>query len=168
MTKTKHLRQSFYLTQITYKLSINLTKSSILFLYLRIFHNVKWFRTIVLTMLIVIASYIVAATAATVFQCLPVRAAFDRDHVIPGKTCIDNGKFWFANAGFSIATDLIILVLPMPLVWALQIPRVQKWALVFVFALGALLVFSSFFALVTYPPSFCIDLSQTKTNTSPK
>jgi hypothetical protein len=130
------LPQSFYVTQITYKTSINLTKASILLLYLRIFSSVKWFRWTCLVVLSCVASYCVAAILVTVFQCSPVVAAFDKS--ITEKTCINNGHFWLANAGFSIATDIIILTIPMPLVYSLQIPRVQKAALVFVFTLGAL------------------------------
>ncbi|TGJ81300.1 hypothetical protein E0Z10_g7465 [Xylaria hypoxylon] len=131
----------FYLTQITYKTSINLTKSSVLLLYLRIFSAVKWFRRTCLVVLAFIALYCIAVIIATVFQCIPVAAAFDK--TITDKTCIRNGYFWFANAGVSIATDVIILGIPMPLVYSLQIPRVQKIALIFVFTLGAFVVITS-------------------------
>ncbi|KAI8627300.1 hypothetical protein F5Y19DRAFT_486886 [Xylariaceae sp. FL1651] len=133
--------KAFYLTQITYKTSINLTKASILLLYLRIFNGIKWFRWTCFVLLTCVAAYCVGAILATVFQCIPVVAAFDK--TIHNKTCIDNGLFWFANAGFSIATDVIILIIPMPLVYALQIPRVQKAALIFVFTLGAFVVITS-------------------------
>ncbi|KAI4599953.1 hypothetical protein KJ359_001054, partial [Pestalotiopsis sp. 9143b] len=123
----------FVLTQVTYKASINLTKSSILLLYTRIFSNIRWFRWVCTCLMITIAMYCVASLVVTIFQCTPVQRAWDKD--IPG-TCIDNGKFWYANGGFSITTDLLILLLPMPLVYALQIPRVQKAALMLVFTLG--------------------------------
>ncbi|KAI0802401.1 hypothetical protein GGR55DRAFT_451446 [Xylaria sp. FL0064] len=144
-TLTEHERyeafKSFYLTQITYKTSINLTKSSILLLYLRIFTGVKWFRRTCLIVLTFVALYCVAVIIATIFQCIPVAAAFDK--TITDKVCINNGRFWFANAGFSIASDIIILTIPMPLVYSLQIPRVQKAALFFVFTLGAFVVITS-------------------------
>ncbi|KAI0908786.1 hypothetical protein F4823DRAFT_466718 [Ustulina deusta] len=144
-TLTEHERyeafRSFYLTQITYKTSINLTKSSVLLLYLRIFNGVKWFRRTCLILLAVVALYCIAVILVTVFQCIPVAAAFDK--TITNKVCISNGDFWFANAGFSIASDIIILTIPMPLVYSLQIPRVQKAALIFVFTLGAFVVITS-------------------------
>ncbi|KAI1312045.1 hypothetical protein F5Y03DRAFT_341183 [Xylaria venustula] len=144
-TLTEHERyeafKSFYITQITYKTSINLTKSSILLLYLRIFHGIKWFRRTCLVVLTLVALYCIAVILVTVFQCIPVAAAFDK--TITDKICINNGHFWFANVGFSIASDIIILIIPMPLVYALQIPRVQKGALIFVFTLGAFVVITS-------------------------
>lgn len=44
----------------------------------------------------------------------------------------------------NIATDLTLLVLPMPHLSQLRLPRRQKVALLGVFALGGLLVFLSF------------------------
>ncbi|KAI0140576.1 hypothetical protein BJ166DRAFT_604139 [Pestalotiopsis sp. NC0098] len=136
----------FVLTQVTYKASINLTKSSILLLYTRIFSNIRWFRWVCICLMITIAMYCAASLVVTIFQCTPVERAWDKD--IQG-TCIDNGKFWYANGGFSIATDLLILLLPMPLVYALQIPRVQKAALMLVFTLGIFVVITSCLRLTT-------------------
>jgi hypothetical protein len=44
----------------------------------------------------------------------------------------------------NIATDLTLLILPMPLLSQLHLPRRQKVALLGVFALGGLLVFRPF------------------------
>ena len=60
-----------------------------------------------------------------------------------------NQTFWYANGGFSIATDVIILFIPMPLVYQLQIPRIQKIALVVVFALGGFVVITSCLRMTT-------------------
>ncbi|KAI2464683.1 hypothetical protein F4781DRAFT_58118 [Annulohypoxylon bovei var. microspora] len=136
----------FYLCQVTYKSCINLTKASILLLYLRIFGNTKWLRWACRFMLTCVVMYCIASVTATIFQCTPVTKAFDKS--LKG-TCINNGHFWYANAGFSIATDIIILILPMPLVYALQITRVQKAALIVVFALGVFVVITSCLRITT-------------------
>ncbi|OTB04979.1 hypothetical protein M426DRAFT_22327 [Hypoxylon sp. CI-4A] len=132
--------------KVTYKTCINLTKSSILLLYLRIFGNTKWFRWACRFMLTCIVMYCIASVTATIFQCTPITKAFDKSmHGV----CIDNGHFWYANAGFSISTDVIILTLPMPLVYALQIPRFQKAALIMVFAFGVFVVITSCLRVTT-------------------
>ncbi|KAI1442376.1 hypothetical protein F5Y02DRAFT_262375 [Annulohypoxylon stygium] len=136
----------FYLCQVTYKACLNLTKASILLLYLRIFGNTKWFRWACRFVLTCVVMYCIASVTATIFQCIPVTKAFDKS--LEG-TCIDNGHFWYANAGFSIATDIIILTLPIPLVYALQIPNVQKAALIMVFALGVFVVITSCLRVTT-------------------
>ncbi|RYP00878.1 hypothetical protein DL763_000508 [Monosporascus cannonballus] len=130
----------FYLCQITYKASINLTKTSILLLYLRIFTRVKWFRWGCIFVMTCVAMFCVATITATIFQCSPIEKAFNQ--TITGH-CINNGHFWYANASFNISTDLIILIIPMPLIYGLQIPRVQKAGLAIVFALGIFVIITS-------------------------
>jgi hypothetical protein len=138
--------QYFYLCQITYKTSINLTKCSILLLYIRIFSNVRWFKYACYFLTGAVALYGTASVTATIFQCTPVSRAYNKG--IPG-VCIDNQKFWWANAGFSVATDLLILLIPMPLIYQLQIQRIQKMALVLVFGLGGFVVITSCLRMTT-------------------
>ncbi|KAM5351131.1 hypothetical protein ACJ41O_003854 [Fusarium nematophilum] len=145
----------FYVCQVTYKASINLTKCSILLLYLRIFGKIRWFKWICWFLLACVSMYAIASTVATIFQCTPVPRAYNK--AIDG-TCIDNGKFWHANAGFSIATDLIILFMPMALVYQLQIQKIQKIALIIVFALGGFVVITSCLRVTT------IDIAATTTD----
>jgi hypothetical protein len=134
------------MAQVTYKAAINLVKCCILLLYLRLFNVVRWFRLSSWGLLTIVAMYCTASIMATIFQCNPVIRAFDKD--TPG-TCIDTAKFWFANAGFSIATDIMILLLPMPLVWKLEVPVTQKVALVAVFTVGIFAVFTSCMRVTT-------------------
>ncbi|KAH7170127.1 hypothetical protein EDB81DRAFT_153503 [Dactylonectria macrodidyma] len=136
----------FYVCQVTYKASINLTKCSILLLYLRIFGKIRWFKWLCWMLIVCVTMYCIASVTATIFQCNPVPRAFNK--TIEG-TCIDSGQFWYANAGFSIATDLIILFMPMALVYQLQIQRAQKAALVIVFALGGFVVVTSCLRVTT-------------------
>lgn len=90
--------------------------------------------------------YCTASITVTIFQCRPIIRAFDK--ATPG-TCINTAQFWFANAGFSIATDVIILLLPMPLVRRLAVPGAQKMALAAVFAVGIFAVITSCLRVTT-------------------
>ncbi|KAM0250028.1 hypothetical protein ACHAQJ_008797 [Trichoderma viride] len=135
-----------YMSQVTYKVAINLTKCSILLLYLRLFEIVRWIRWSCRGLLACAIIYCISSMIATIFQCHPVTKAFDK--ALPG-TCIDLAKFWYANAGFSIATDVIILLLPMPLVYQLEVPRAQKVALMAVFAIGIFVVITSCLRVTT-------------------
>ncbi|KAJ4191789.1 hypothetical protein NW767_010936 [Fusarium falciforme] len=145
----------FFVCQVSYKACINLTKCSIVLLYLRIFGKVRWFKWLCWGLVAIVAMYAVSSVIATIFQCTPVRRAYNKS--VPG-TCIDNGKFWYANAGFSIATDLIILFMPMASVYQLQIQQIQKIALVIVFALGGFVVITSCLRVTT------IDVAATTTD----
>ncbi|CRL22842.1 unnamed protein product [Penicillium camemberti] len=125
--------QLFFVSQAFYKLTMNMTKMSILMLYLRIFIQ-RWFRITCYVLLVIITSYMVGAFFASVFQCTPVARAWNK--TIPG-SCIDITTNWYANAGFSIATDIIILTLPMYPLYKSKIILKRKIALMIVFALGA-------------------------------
>ena len=80
-----------------------------------------------------IISYYVAVWLVTVFECTPVQKAWEK--TIPG-TCIDTATFFFVNAAFNIATDVAIMLLPIPVIKSLHLPIRQRVVLSFVFAVG--------------------------------
>ena len=84
-------------------------------------------------------AYIVLSTCIiqclTIFACIPVQSFWDRN--IKGK-CLDVGAIGFANSANAILQDLIILVMPMPSLFKLQMKRWRKIAVAFMFAVGAL------------------------------
>ncbi|KAI1654046.1 hypothetical protein F4813DRAFT_372885 [Daldinia decipiens] len=144
----------YYVAQAFYKLTLNLTKASILLLYLRIFLQ-RWFRISCYVLLGIILSYMLATAASSIWQCTPISRAWDKS--VPG-TCISITSNWYANAGFSIATDIIILVLPMQPILRSNLPPKQKWALMIVFALGIFVTITSILRMQT------IDFSSTSSD----
>ena len=79
----------------------------------------------------------VASVTVSIFQCTPVRKALDSS--ISG-SCIDVNALFFANAGLDILQDAFIYVLPVRMLYQLQVPRRQKIALILVFAVGGFVV----------------------------
>ena len=117
---------------------MNLTKISILTLYLRVFPN-KWFQLFVRWFLAALIVFAITSVGATILQCQPI--ARNWNHELPGR-CLALVKFWYFNAAVSILSDLVILLVPMPLILVLQLPRSQKVGLVVIFGLGVLFVLS--------------------------
>ncbi|KAF3349266.1 Putative succinate-semialdehyde dehydrogenase [NADP+] [Verticillium dahliae VDG2] len=136
----------FYVAQIFYKLTINLTKSSILLLYLRLFSLHRPFRITCIALLTVILLYCIATTASSIFQCTPIPRAWNRS--IPG-TCISLTYNWYANAIFSISTDVAIILLPQRVIWKSQLPISHKRALMGVFGLGVFVTVTSILRMTT-------------------
>jgi hypothetical protein len=66
--------------------------------------------------------------------------------------CIPKGFLWFFNAAMNILTDLCVLVLPIPVLSHLRLPRRQKIGVIFIFATGGLLVSRS---LLWRAPMLC-------------
>ncbi|ATY59164.1 hypothetical protein A9K55_002884 [Cordyceps militaris] len=137
--------QMFYIAQIFYKLTINLTKASILLLYRRIFVQ-QWFQYCCNTLICIVSAYCIATMASSIWQCTPIPFAWDKS--LHG-SCISMIKNWYANAGFAIATDVLILCLPMQPMWASKLPMNQKRALMLVFALGGFVTVTSILRATT-------------------
>ena len=113
-----------------------MTKVAILILYLRIGVQ-RAFRRLVWACIAVVTDTAIASVTASIFQCTPVRKAWYSD--IDG-SCIDVNALFFANAGLDIFQDAFIYILPMRMLYQLQVPRRQKIALILVFAVGGFVV----------------------------
>ncbi|PGG96560.1 hypothetical protein AJ79_09540 [Helicocarpus griseus UAMH5409] len=141
----------FYAAQIFYKIVIALAKMSILFLYRRIFYIERYFCWACNFLNVFTAAHGLAFILATVWQCDPVAAFWDKD--IPGSYCIDSHAFWLAYSVINIVTDVVMLILPVQEVLRLKLRRRDKCALVFVFTLGAFVCITSIIRATTLASS---------------
>ena len=84
-----------------------------------------------------------AQTLVTIFQCRPVSGFWTRfatPQPKPGSiTCgVNDNHFFDGNSVPNIVTDGLLLVLPVPFIWQLNLPRAQKIGVSSAFLLGAL------------------------------
>ncbi|KAJ5098313.1 hypothetical protein N7532_005314 [Penicillium argentinense] len=126
-----------------YNASLAFTKFSILFQYIRIF-PARSFRLACYIVMGIVATYSSWAIVSGYVNCVPVAKFWNHD--LPGN-CLSFEAVWFFNASMNIATDVTLLVLPMPFLVKLQLPRMQKIALMAVFAIGILVVITSILRL---------------------
>jgi hypothetical protein len=120
-----------------YPILIILVKFAILLLYVRVLGTCSrtFYGSIIL--MVVTFAYNFAGFFALVFACTPRRKIWDV--LLPYGRCIDIRAVTIASAALNAVTDILILLLPMPLVWCfLSIPRKQKAALTAVFMTGSL------------------------------
>ncbi|KGO72188.1 hypothetical protein PEX1_023480 [Penicillium expansum] len=103
-------------------------KVALLASYLRIAGIIKQYRKII------IAAIIRALIAETGVSDIK-QVAKQWDTSIKGN-CINAIPFYFALGGTSIVLDLVIIALPLPVLWKLQLRLKQKALLVCLFALG--------------------------------
>ncbi|KAL1603523.1 hypothetical protein SLS60_005111 [Paraconiothyrium brasiliense] len=115
-------------------------KLSIGFFLLRLADRTRW-RTFLICTLVFLVAFTIGSTMAIIFQCIPVRAAYD----LSLKPPLGNAKCYsvniFKNVGVfnssvNIATDLLFALLPIPIVWKLQVNIQTKLGLSFCMALG--------------------------------
>ncbi|GAB1738195.1 hypothetical protein NU219Hw_g2745t1 [Hortaea werneckii] len=135
----------FYLYQVCYKLIGAFTKLTFCFLYLRIFNNQKTFHRITYTVMVLVAIGSLAFTIGTVFQCLPVHRASDQR--VKG-TCINNVAFWYSHAAFNTFFDVVVYLMPIPLIRSLKLRLEQKTGIVSIFAFGAFVIAASIVRMV--------------------
>ena len=127
--------QWFYFAQVFYKVVLGLNKGSMVFLYLRIF-IAKYFRRLCYVSLAVVISWTIASTFATMFQCVPIAASWDKS--IKDARCTHSDAFWYSYGITNLITDAIIFALPMREVSRLHLPRREKIGIMLVFLMGAL------------------------------
>ncbi|KAJ4990484.1 cytidine and deoxycytidylate deaminase zinc-binding region [Stagonosporopsis vannaccii] len=123
----------FYVCWNLYVVTLGLVKVSLIAFYLHVFHD-RRFRIVCWIVLgyIILSSVIIQFL--TIFSCTPIQSFWDRD--IKG-TCLDVGAIGFANSANAILQDLMILIMPMPSLYRLQMKRWRKIAVAFMFAVGA-------------------------------
>jgi hypothetical protein len=128
----KKVIQSLWICQICYSSALALVKLSIIAAYHRIFPT----RTI-RRIMYVLAAFIIAVWAVgiftTVFQCSPISGAWNFD--IQPK-CISVMKVYYFTTAFSILSDILLVILPLPLFWKLKLPVREKWIVTVLFGLG--------------------------------
>lgn len=85
--------------------------------------------------MVTIACWQVGQIFLQIFSCIPVQFAWDKS--IHGK-CVSVTVMRDMNSTVNLATDLIILLLPLPVLRRLGLPRNQKIAVFCIFGLGFL------------------------------
>ncbi|KAI0531864.1 hypothetical protein GGR58DRAFT_492099 [Xylaria digitata] len=126
----------FYAHQPIYYISVSLTKVSIIVFYFRIFPQ-ESYRAFLWVMLVIVVLTGAATSIAGVFQCNPIARAWNAE--IPG-TCFDQPALFFANSGINIVEDLILYVLPIRILWNMNLPLKQRIALIGIFVIGGLTI----------------------------
>ncbi|GAW17543.1 hypothetical protein ANO14919_070010 [Xylariales sp. No.14919] len=124
-----------YLSELYYAVDVTLIKLSILTLYLRLFNVNRRFKRSCHVMMVFVLAWGVAVVSTTLFQCTPVRAAWDK--TIPGLKCFNLRAFLIGSNVPNILADAVIIILPMPLLWGLKLSLLRKLGLIALFLVAA-------------------------------
>ncbi|KAG5943477.1 hypothetical protein E4U59_000348 [Claviceps monticola] len=138
--------------EVLYAWNLGWTKISLLLMYYRIFRH-TYFKKMAWVVGAFVWAWIICITFLFIFICVPVQKLWTPQ--LPGH-CINQVGTWIANAASTILTDLLILIMPMPEIWTLQLRRPEKIGLTLAFGLGFFVVFASAFrtsVLFTYSDS---------------
>lgn len=125
-----------------YTVAITAAKLSLLLFLYRIFHVDKRFRIAAWITGGVLVLWSLITILLAIFSCKPIRASWDLKVRMDPKTVCYPKAYDVANIyGFcNVITDVVLIVLPIPLVWKMQVNLKKKFAVAMVFATGALYV----------------------------
>jgi hypothetical protein len=83
--------------------------------------------------MIAITTWNVGQLFAVVFTCYPIEGFWDRSIKA---NCQNQQLGVYLNAGGNLVTDICIILLPIPSLWHLNLPKSQKWAILGIFGIG--------------------------------
>ncbi|KAK7927538.1 hypothetical protein PG985_004536 [Apiospora marii] len=139
----------FFAIYFVYDLALALSKASaLLFLHraLPAPSVPQWFRVAILVLHGANLAWFVGIVLGTIFQCSPVAKNWSPS--LSGH-CSPISALFLGSALPSVFIDLGILLVPMPVLWRLQINRAKKIALTIIFGLGYCVVIVSMGRLIT-------------------
>ena len=151
-----------YVFNLFYTTGYPLSRISLVLLYRRVFVQ-RWFRNVCWFFIAVFSAYMIATIIIDSMLNYPVAAYWD-PNITPKRT-VNLVQLYIANAAFNIATDSMLLILPMTIIWRLSMSWQQKVGLTAVFSMGALTLVASISRLVFFPRVNRDDISCTSRNT---
>lgn len=130
-----------------YLAAVTFPKLCILSIYLRIFTTKPYRMTVYILAITTILTFIGGGLAGSL-RCQPL--AFFWDHTIPGGRCFNINAFhrWISLP--IIFTDVAMLALPLPFIWALHMTKNQKIGLTVVVLTGSVGLIASIFRFTSF------------------
>ncbi|KAF2441169.1 hypothetical protein P171DRAFT_366918 [Karstenula rhodostoma CBS 690.94] len=138
-------RQAIYVSAIFYNFTLGMIKLSVLSLYHRILRGVQStaLRTVVWVIFGIVAANTFANVLVAMFQCHPIKAAWDSSPTSKGFRCVDINAFYLGNAITGVSTDAIVYFLSIPIVLPLHLDRKTKLQLLATMLVGGFAVVTS-------------------------
>ncbi|KAL3430143.1 hypothetical protein BDV09DRAFT_199905 [Aspergillus tetrazonus] len=138
-------RKFCYIATVLYCPMALLTKIALLSILVRIFSPYKHRVRFIYGFLAAITIYYVIAEIVKIRMCDPVPGYWTLD---PHAKCLDQRAALIADSVISMVSDILILILPLPLTWSLQMSRNKKLRVVGMLSAGGLATAFSIYRLI--------------------
>jgi hypothetical protein len=146
----QHLAKLVIINNNLWAVAVNVTKASIVAQYLRIFSS-PITRFFCYALLVLLVPAVCWSVFGGTFLCTPVAKLWKPQLI---GECMDPRSYWLSAAGINIGIDFAVLILPLPGITQLRLPRKQKMCLVLMFLLGFFVCIISVVRLVTV---YCLE-----------
>ncbi|KAM0232664.1 hypothetical protein ACHAP5_010671 [Fusarium lateritium] len=143
-----------FISPILYAVCTAFSKMALALFYRRLSPQ-RWWRWSVYSVLFLVACYNLAIMLVIIFGCTPFEKSWD--FTILEGSCVNRPAVYICTAILGIVSDLILLVMPLPMILRLQMPRRQKAGLVVLFVIGSATLVTSVVRLVLLVPFVSAD-----------
>ncbi|QMW28917.1 hypothetical protein G4B84_004252, partial [Aspergillus flavus NRRL3357] len=144
-------RKCMLAAPVIYVPALAFAKLALLMLYYRLLQATHTLYVYVIYAVgFIIAGYSLALPLALIFGCSPIQKSWDI--TITTGSCINTAGVYLATAITNTISDVILLLLPIPVVWGLRLPVIQKVGVLCMFGVGFLTTSISIVRLATLMP----------------
>ncbi|KAF5242472.1 hypothetical protein FANTH_8638 [Fusarium anthophilum] len=144
----KHMLSS-YIAAPAFIICNGLTKSSLLTFYLQVSPQ-TWFRRAIFVTITFVVLYTVIIASLLLFGCRPRESAWDPYLFASGK-CIDYAVMYIIIAVANVISDIVLFVIPMPMIVRLKMPLGQKIGLGIMLGIATITVTTSIMRMIYLP-----------------
>lgn len=136
-----------YIATVVYCPMALIVKIALLYILIRVFSPYRKKIIGIYAFLGILCVYYIIAEFIKIFMCNPV-PAYWQGQTAPGVKCLDQQAAFIADSVISLVSDAIILVVPLPLTWSLQMSRNKKLRVMGILSAGGLATAFSVYRLV--------------------
>ncbi|KAK0130433.1 hypothetical protein ONS96_000952 [Cadophora gregata f. sp. sojae] len=155
LSSLSRIVKSLYGCYLSYTTSITFTKLSIMATYVR-FLPPGIARKINFALAVVILLFWISSIFSIIFQCVPAQAAWN--YSVKGQ-CHPIKTFFLSLSTFNVITDILLCILPVPLLWSLKMPKAQRAVLCLLFCMGTFASVASILRLTHLDHLDSLDIS---------
>jgi hypothetical protein len=117
---------------------VSCTKLSILFAYREFFFCVVWFHRCVYAMIVLCVLFCIGFILGFCLRCTPFELNYKSWTTLDGRCIISAEDIFYLMSGVNLFMDIVLLVMPLPVVWTLRISFLNKLGVSAMFGLGLL------------------------------
>ncbi|PVH81178.1 hypothetical protein DL98DRAFT_548618 [Cadophora sp. DSE1049] len=146
-------QQALYADTVVYGPAAWFTKATLLLIFIRVFTPFRKTVIFIYAFIVAMLMYYLPVMIIKARICNPIAALWIPD--LPA-VCLDRVKLFYCDTVMSALTDMVILVLPIPLVWSLKMPLKKKLRIAALLGAGGIATAASVvrLILVFQPNSF--------------
>ncbi|KAH8679360.1 hypothetical protein BGZ61DRAFT_508208 [Ilyonectria robusta] len=135
-----------YIGELVYSVALFCAKASLLLFYWRIV-SVSSIKLPIQILFGCAVIWVICRIFISIFHCIPVQAYWDLT-ITDARCDIDDKKFFLGSLIVHVAIDIGIMILPIIQIQKLQLPRLQKIGVIFMFGVGIFICITAIVIMV--------------------